>query len=373
MVALSFPQVLSKYPSSEPFNYFRNSVKKLYPYKNFYSLACSLSSKNLEILVSILDSSSSPAESKAASFACAIAEFQQDTGRTKRSRIDPGLQTFVDSLVPPFLLEPTPPKRRTRTAGEPSPSYNSSWLTDTDKFPEAVSHFEEITANSKIMESSLQQSITSAISSAVSTAVACVQAKHESEMLFLWEMIEKSLLLRESSFATPPPDPDATPKSLPTGDSLPKASTERWNQADLGYFDPHLDRAHREGEILSVGKNVYYRNVVLFVERLQSLVTFRGASLVKTNIATSLRGSALEWYTSELSDFNRDALKNDPGLKSWVNILSHHFKVPMSVALGLLTDENYTLDDARTRRPLAQYVCAIMRHGIGCNIVDVAN
>ncbi len=124
---------------------------------------------------------------------------------------------------------------------------------------------------------------------------------------------------------------------------------------------------------MSVGKDVYYRNVVFFVQRLQNLVTFRGATLVKANIATSLRGSALEWYTSELSDFDRNALNNDPGVKSWVNTLSHRFKVLTSVALGLLTDETYTFDDARARRPPAQYVRAIMRHGIGCNIVDVAN
>ena len=164
-------------------------------------------------------------------------------------------------------------------------------------------------------------------------------------MLALREMIEKSLLLRESPSITSPPNPDASPKALPAADSLSKA-TERWNQANLGYFDPYLNRAHGEGEIVSVGKDVYYKNVVLFVQHLQSLVTFRGAALVKANIATSLRGSALEWYTSELSDFDRDALNNDPGVKSWVNTLSHRFKVPTSVALGLLTDETYSFDDA---------------------------
>ena len=87
---------------------------------------------------------------------------------------------------------------------------------------------------------------------------------------------------------------------------------------------------------------------MLFVQRLQSLVTIRGAALVKTNIAISLQGSALEWYISELSDFDRDALNNDLGVKTWINTLSHRFKVPTSVALGLLTDETYSLVDART-------------------------
>ena len=249
--------------------------------------------------------------------------------------------------MPPFLLEPAPPKHCTRTAREPLPSYDPSWLTDADKFPETVSRFEEITANFEIINSSLQQSITSVVSSAVATAVASIQAKHKSEMLSFWKMIEKFLLLRESPSATPPPDSDTTPKSLLTANSLPKAFIERWNQADLGYFDLHLDRAYGKGEIVSVGKDVYYRNVVLFIQHFQSFVTFRGAALVKANIVTSLRGSALEWYTSKLSDFDRDALNNDPGVKSWVNTLFHRFKIPTSVALGLLTDETYTLNDAR--------------------------
>ncbi len=142
------------------------------------------------------------------------------------------------------------------------------------------------------MDSSLQQSIANAVTSVVATAVTSIQTKYDSEILSLWEMIEKSLLLREFPSATPPPDLDTTPKAYPVNDTLPK--TERWNQADLEYFNPYLDRAHGEGKIVLVGRDVYYRNVVLIVQRLQSLVTFCGAALVKANIATSLWGSALE-------------------------------------------------------------------------------
>ena len=112
---------------------------------------------------------------------------------------------------------------------------------------------------------------------------------------------------------------------------------------------------------------------MFFVQRLQSLVTFRGAALVKPNIATSLRGSALKWYTSEFSDFDRNALNNNSGVKSWINTFFYHFKVLTSVALGLLTNETYSLDNARAWQPSAQYVCSIMQHDIRCNIVNVAN
>lgn len=106
-------------------------------------------------------------------------------------------------------------------------------------------------------------------------------------MLALRKMIEKALLLRESDSSTPPSNSNVSSKLSPPAD-LPLKATERWNQVNLGYFDLHLDKAHGEGEIVSVGKDVYYKNVVLFVQHLQSLVTFKGAALVKANIATSL-------------------------------------------------------------------------------------
>ena len=112
---------------------------------------------------------------------------------------------------------------------------------------------------------------------------------------------------------------------------------------------------------------------MFFVQRLQSLIIFWGAALVKANIATSLQSFALEWYTSELSNFNCDALNNDPGVKNWVNTLFYRFNVPISMALGLFTNETYFFDNAQAQRPPAQYVCAIMQQGIECNIVDVAN
>lgn len=122
--------------------------------------------------------------------------------------------------------------------------------------------------------------------------------KYDNEMFSLQEIIKKSLLIKESFSATPPPNLDATPKTLPGNDSLSKTTSKRWNQANLGYFNPHLDRAYGEDNIVSVEKNVDYRNIVFFVQRLQSLVTFRSAALIKANIATSLRGFALKGYTS---------------------------------------------------------------------------
>lgn len=106
------------------------------------------------------------------------------------------------------------------------------------------------------------------MTSAVATAVAAIKAKYNNKMLSLQEMIEKSLLLKEFSSTTPPPNLHATPKVLPGGNSLLKTTTKRGNQANLGYFNPYLNKAYEEGGIVSVEKNIYYRNVILFVQQL---------------------------------------------------------------------------------------------------------
>ncbi len=109
------------------------------------------------------------------------------------------------------------------------------------------------------------------------------------------------------------------------------------------------------------------------MQQVQNLVTFKGAATVKANMAISFHGSALEWYTLKLSNFDHNVLNNDPRIKSWINTLSQRFKIPTSVALGLLTDETYSLEDAQHRRLPAQYIRAIIRYGTGCNITEVAN
>lgn len=137
------------------------------------------------------------------------------------------------------------------------------------------------------MDLVIQHLIFNAVISTVATAIAAIQVKYEEEMFALREMIEKSLVLRQSAFSTVSPDPNALSKAPPRANLLLK-TIERWNQADYRYFDLNLNKTYSKSEIVLDGKNVYYKNVVFFVQRLQSLVTFKGAGLVKANIVVFL-------------------------------------------------------------------------------------
>lgn len=108
------------------------------------------------------------------------------------------------------------------------------------------------------MNLAVKKSTASAVTSTVTAAVDALKAKHKEEIFALQKIIEKSLLLRKALFAILFLDSAATSKIYPGTNSLPKTTTERLNQANLGYFNSYLDRAYKEGEIVLVRKNVYY-------------------------------------------------------------------------------------------------------------------
>ena len=82
----------------------------------------------------------------------------------------------------------------------------------------------------------------------------------------------------------------------PVGDN----GVNGWRIEDLGYFNPDLSDP-ADSPVKSLQNHTYYRDVCVFVERLEDLQAIKGEDLVRNNIHASLRGSALDWYTVELS------------------------------------------------------------------------
>ncbi len=310
-----------------------------------------------------------------------IAKYQSDSDYFKDSQIDPYTQQVVDHILssnsPVQPVPLTPPRRKTKTAQTSSSRfYNNSWKVSTVSFEQAVSHFEALVSDYNLS--------TADIDSVIQQAISKLNEKQDANYSKLNKKFESPRAMFESFMASnrsfspkpklsqPPPlslhsEPFVIPSEQPT-------RGEQWNQIDFGYFDSNVDdKANGAGELVSVEKDVYYRNVVLFTQRIQNLVTFRSATLVKANVATSFWGSDVEWYTFELDDQERKGLHRDLCVDSWITKLSRRFKVPTSIAWGFPTSKSYSLNNARQRRPLAQYVQAISWHGIGYNIVDADN
>ena len=134
---------------------------------------------------------------------------------------------------------------------------------------------------------------------------------------------------------------------------------DKFVAGDIGYFHPFYNEKSAEtgAHIEHAGKDTYFRDVYVFTERVKDVGRFN--SKVKENLQICLRGEALQWYTSELSLVDKEALSQD--LKNWVHCLIDRFKPPMEEGIRLLNKERYTLEDASRHREPREYGQARLR------------
>lgn len=187
-------------------------------------------------------------------------------------------------------------------------------------------------------------------------------------------------LLRSIPGQPGPPGPPGNPGPAGTNgtDATGTASGQpRWNPGDLGFFDPNYDSKSTSmgSPIEHAGKETYFRDIHLFVERAKDLAVIKG-SMVRENLWTCLRGTALEWWTAELSDAEKRLTKYgnpDSDISEWSRLLTARFKEPSHVAIDAVLRERYSLRDASSRREPREFAQKILRSAKDAGMTLVKN
>ena len=108
---------------------------------------------------------------------------------------------------------------------------------------------------------------------------------------------------------------------------------------------------------MTINKELYYRLVILFIDRIADLITIKLVTLVRVNINIYLRKAVLLWYILELNDAKRSDLRNNINdINLWIESLKRRFKVLITVALQQLTIIKYIINNIRNRNELVEYV-----------------
>ena len=139
----------------------------------------------------------------------------------------------------------------------------------------------------------------------------------------------------------------------------------RWNTGDVALFDLMYDGKSVDSapSVEHTGKETYFRDVHLFVEQAIELAAVNGGDMIRNNLWPCLRGTALDWWTSEISDGERRLSKyrtaND--IDEWVNLLRARFRQPSYLAQDAIFREKYTMTDAAHRREPREFAQRILR------------
>jgi hypothetical protein len=167
------------------------------------------------------------------------------------------------------------------------------------------------------------------------------------------------------------PGPQGAPTTPVTTSTTTNASPA-WKTEDLGYFHPDLPDKD-DAAVKTVSNQTHYRDVLVFLDRLRDLVTLKGEELIRANIHASLRGSALAWYTSELSEFERRSIRHMPLEEGWLLMLRQRFKMRPSQALMKLADTTFSPTDVRAGKSVRGFAQSIFRYAQAAEITSAFN
>lgn len=104
-----------------------------------------------------------------------------------------------------------------------------------------------------------------------------------------------------------------------------------------------------------------FSNVFAFTVHIRALTAFKNESIICLNLCSCLQGEALEWFTSELSQHEREKLRNSSLDEGWLGSLTNRFKTRPSHALKILKNSKYNWSDVRSQRSIVMWAHNMLR------------
>ncbi len=154
----------------------------------------------------------------------------------------------------------------------------------------------------------------------------------------------------------------------PVADSAGRLA--RLKSEEIGYFDP---TAEGEGDIVSTGKHVVYKDVYEFTELIETCAQQWSDAEVRPLIAGCLRGDAIKWHSNELSSDKRTLLARAVSCDEWTQALIKRFKMKTSTSLVLLHETKYGVADARKGVLARQHANKILKFTKSAEIESIKN
>ncbi|MCJ1224180.1 hypothetical protein MMC12_000824 [Toensbergia leucococca] len=161
-----------------------------------------------------------------------------------------------------------------------------------------------------------------------------------------YPLVEQGHFLANTGYDPPLPLPPVVPPSL-----------QGFRASDIGYFHPGLEvsKEYPAGDIVNVGKDLYYRDVLLFVQQVKHVASIKKIE----NLSLCLQGSAMQWFAS--LDSNTQSSMNREHV-IFTNKLTIKYRLSPALALNKMHQQHYTMKDAQNLRPADEYIQAMLRY-----------
>lgn len=199
---------------------------------------------------------------------------------------------------------------RSSASAEPA-SFNIDWAIDRSLFQAAVNSFAQGIQQFRTSETYLawhnQQYPTTPSSTSIDRsrtgfteevtitnpqdvmAASFTEAQQEALNRIIAESVSRTIRKLSNQGGLPPEPlgpPGPTGSTGLAGDDDENDHRNRWNPTEVGFFDPmYNDKSmHTDDPLKHSGKETYFRDVHLFIERIKDILHIKDANLVRTNL-----------------------------------------------------------------------------------------
>lgn len=135
--------------------------------------------------------------------------------------------------------------------------------------------------------------------------------------------------------------------------------SSNWSTTDVGYFVP--EQTLDEHTVTENGI-VFYQDVWAFINFLRVLAESTDEETIRSNLHYCLREKAFDWYITELTRPEREALRTQPLEEGWFKSLAVRFSPSREVAADQFKRMQYGWTDVRREYPAVVWANTMLRH-----------
>ena len=138
----------------------------------------------------------------------------------------------------------------------------------------------------------------------------------------------------------------------------------RWNVDEIDFFDFNYDDKFVviEKIIKHVDKNIYFRDVNDFINRVKNMINVKSVEFVRQNLYICFRETTMTWYITILIEKQKRFVKFDENIDEWVFVFRKRFKIFFLSSWSLIIiKKRYIMKNARRKRELLKYAHVIIK------------
>ena len=148
-----------------------------------------------------------------------------------------------------------------------------------------------------------------------------------------------------------------------TSKNVDNNHNNKWNVDEIDFFDFMYDDKSIviENFIVHIDKNIYFRDVTNFIDRVKNMTNVKNVELIRHNFYTCFRDTILIWYIIVFIENQKKLIKLNNDVKKWIRTLHKRFKESEFVIMIVIKQKRYIMKNVRRKKKSLKYVHIIIK------------